>query len=114
MRQILILTSIFTSLIFFSAQSQIVINEILASNSKVNADGFGEYDDWIEFYNASEDSLQLGGMFLTDDKEQITKHEIGNKSGYWTQIPPKSYMLFWIDGDPEQGQRHASFKLYKK
>jgi len=114
MRQILILTSIFTSLIFFSAQSQIVINEILASNSKVNADGFGEYDDWIEFYNASEDSLQLGGMFLTDDKEQITKHEIGNKSGYWTQIPPKSYILFWIDGDPEQGQRHASFKLNKK
>ena len=80
----------------------------------MNADGFGEYDDWIEFYNASEDSLQLGGMFLTDDKEQITKHEIGNKSGDWTQIPPKSYILFWIDGDPEQGQRHASFKLNKK
>ena len=114
MKKNVLFTFILLNIISFTGNGQIVINEILASNSKVNADGFGEHDDWVEFYNPTDDSIQLGGMFLTDNKDEITKHEIGTKSGYWTQIPPKSYILFWIDGDPEQGQRHASFKLNKK
>src|SRR4030042_259586 len=30
----------------------LVINEVMASNSKTKADPQGQYDDWVEIYNA--------------------------------------------------------------
>ena len=97
-----------------SAQKKsIIINEVLASNSKGYSDGFGEHDDWIELYNLTDSSIQLSGMFLTDDPEEPTKHEIGN-SEKWTSVESKEFILLWVDNDPEQGQRHISFSLNKK
>ena len=110
------------SLVFFlialnfqlSAQKKtIIINEVLASNSKGYADGFGEHDDWIELYNLTDSSIQLSGMFLTDDPEDPTKHEIGN-SEKWTSVASKEFILLWVDDDPEQGKRHISFSLNRK
>ena len=102
-------------IILFNLQSQtILINEILAANSKINYDGFGEKDDWVEFYNPSEDTIQMSGMFITNDSLNPTKHQIGKKSENWTKINPKSYTLYWLDNDPEQGQRHISFTIKKK
>ena len=92
----------------------IVINEVLAANTNLNYDGFGEQDDWIEFYNRSNDTLQMSGMFLTNDSLNPTKHQIGKNSEEWTKINPKSYALYWLDNDPEQGQRHISFAIKKK
>ena len=92
----------------------IVINEVLAANTNLNYDGFGEQDDWIEFYNHSGDTLQMSGMFLTNDSLNPTKHEIGKNSEDWTKINPKSHALYWLDNDPEQGQRHISFAIKKK
>ena len=80
MKKNVLFTFILLNIISFTGNGQIVINEILASNSKVNADGFGEHDDWVEFYNPTDDSIQLGGMFLTYNKDEITKHEIVTKS----------------------------------
>ena len=97
-----------------SAQKKsIIINEVLASNSKGYSDGFGEHDDWIELYNLTDSSIQLSGMFLTDDPEEPTKHEIGN-SEKWTSVESKEFILLWVDNDPEQGKRHISFSLNKK
>ena len=92
----------------------LIINEILTSNSKINTDGFGEYDDWVELYNTSDSTIQLAGMFITDDPEYPTKHEIGLTKSYWTAVEPDKYILLWTDNDPEQGQRHISFSLNKK
>lgn len=93
--------------------NHLVINEILASNAKSYADGFGERDDWIELYNLTDSNIQLAGMFLTDDPDSPTKHEIGD-SEYWTTIESKGFILLWVDNDPEQGKRHISFSLRKK
>ena len=92
----------------------LIINEILTSNSKINTDGFGEYDDWVEIYNTSDTTIQLAGMFLSDDPENPSKHEIGLTESYWTAVEPDNYILLWTDNDPEQGQRHISFSLNKK
>ena len=102
-------------IILFNVYSQtIVINEVLAANTNLNYDGFGEKDDWIEFYNTSEDTIQMSGMFITNDSLNPTKHQIGKNSKEWTKINPKSYALYWLDNDPEQGQRHISFTIKKK
>lgn len=46
---------------------QLVINEILASNTSVNTDEDGTYQDWVELYNASSDPVNLNGFGLSDD-----------------------------------------------
>ena len=102
-------------IILFNVYGQsVIINEVLAANTTINYDGFGEKDDWIEFYNTSEDTIQMSGMFLTNDSLNPTKHQIGKNSEEWTKINPKSYALYWLDNDPEQGQRHISFAIKKK
>ena len=47
--------------------SDIVINEIMASNDFTAVDEFGEFDDWIEIYNKGNESINLSGYYLSDD-----------------------------------------------
>jgi len=83
------------------------INEFMASNSKINADEVGEYDDWLEIYNAGDNSIDLGGFFLTDNEDNLTKWMIPEG----TVISGAGFLLVWCDEDQEQGVLHTNFKL---
>ncbi|MCX7680611.1 MAG: CotH kinase family protein [Anaerolineae bacterium] len=85
----------------------LVINEFLAANRTVNADERGEYDDWIELYNAGKEPLDIGGMYLTDDLGRPNKWRIPDG----TVVPAGGFVLIWADDDEEQGPLHTSFKL---
>jgi hypothetical protein len=84
------------------------INEFLASNVSVNHDEFGEYDDWIEIYNAGSTPISLLGLYLTDDL---------NVPFHWAcpdvTIPANDFLIIWCDEDTAQGELHADFKLSK-
>lgn len=84
----------------------LVINEFMASNNTTLSDEHGEYDDWIEIYNADNQSISLNGKYLSDDPDQRNKWPLPNKS-----ISPGQYYLFWADGTPSQGDFHTNFKL---
>jgi hypothetical protein len=45
----------------------LLINEVLPSNTTINQDEAGDYDDWVEIYNYSASAVNLGSYFLTDD-----------------------------------------------
>jgi len=77
----------------------VLINEVLASNSTVVPDPQGEYDDWLELYNAGAEAVDVGGMYLTDDPELPTKWQIPTDRPVLTTIPPDGYLLIWADGD---------------
>lgn len=83
-----------------------VINEFMASNSRTIADEHGEYDDWIELYNSDTKSIQVGGMFLSDDPASSTRWMLPD-----TTIAPKGFLLIWADGNPTQGKLHANFRI---
>jgi len=85
----------------------VLINEFLADNEHVNQDEAGEYDDWVELYNDSAFTVNVGGMYLTDDVGQPTKWQF--PSG--TSIAPGGHLLVWCDGDTGQGPLHANFRL---
>lgn len=85
----------------------ILINEWMAKNNTGIQDELGEYDDWIELYNAGPDAVDLGGRYLTDDLADRNKWRIPEG----VTIAPRSYLLFWADEDEEQGPMHTSFKL---
>ncbi|MBX2816713.1 MAG: CotH kinase family protein, partial [Saprospiraceae bacterium] len=85
----------------------IVINEFMASNDSTIADQDGEYEDWIELYNASTQRVDLGGFYLTDDPSEPTQWSFPQE----TFIEPDSYLIIWADEDDDQEGLHANFKL---
>ncbi len=91
--------------------SGIFINEFMCDNVNVVADEFGENDDWIELYNANAYPVNIGGLVLTDDYYELTKHRIPITDSDSMVISAGGYLLLWADKDEEQGIRHLGFKL---
>ncbi len=89
------------------AESTVVLNELMASNSTGTMDPQHEYEDWIELYNRSDTAVDVGGMYLTDDLDEPTKWQI--PAG--TIIKPKDYLRLWADNDVDDEGLHASFSL---
>ena len=89
----------------------LVINEVLARNDLTNKDSQGEYDDWIELYNAGEEPRDLGGLYLTDDLEEPTKWQIPQGVPLLTTVAPGGYVLLWTDNEPGAAGLHAGFEL---
>ncbi len=89
----------------------IYINEFLSSNNSAYCDEYNEYDDWIEFYNSNDRPVNLGGLYITDNLNNPCKHQIPIYASELTTIPAGGFILFWADGQPDQGVLHLSFKL---
>jgi hypothetical protein len=62
----------------------IVINELLA-HSHDNA------PDWIELHNAGSLTVNIGGWFLSDDKNDLYKYRIADS----TVVEPNGYIVFY-------------------
>ena len=97
-------------LIFIGAgfSNGLFINEFLASNDTTNMDEAGEFDDWLELYNAGNEATNIGGFFLTDNADNLTKWLIPEG----TVMQSQSFLLFWCDEDQGQGELHTNFKLF--
>ena len=94
----------------------LVINEFMASNSKTKADPQGQYDDWIEIYNAGSFPIDTGGMHLTDNLDNPTKWQIPAGNPTLTTILAGHYLLIWADNDTQDNGAivsglHAGFEL---
>ena len=79
----------------------------MASNRSTNADERGEFADWIELYNDGTEPVCIGGRFLTD---ALAKHDA------WmipqaTIVAAKGYLVFWCDGETNEGARHTNYHL---
>lgn len=84
----------------------LVINEIMAKNEFTHEDQNGQYDDWIELFNASNYTISTSGIFLSDDPQNSTKWEMPDLI-----IEPGKYVIVWADADTTQAGNHANFKL---
>jgi hypothetical protein len=89
------------------------INEVLASNSQTEPNNNGNYDDWIEIYNASDQAIDLAGMYLTDDMDMPTKWRFPLDRPSDTTVGSKGFILIWADNPdtPAAAGLHASFSL---
>jgi len=89
--------------------SQVIINEYSASNLTGYLDNYGKTEDWIELYNTSSSSINIGGYYLSDKTNNPTKWMI--PSG--TTIAGNGYRVFWCSGrDESSGSNfHTNFKL---
>jgi hypothetical protein len=90
------------------------INEFMAFNSSCCPDddsGTNEFDDWIEIYNSSDQPVDIGGMYLSDDKTNPFNSRLPLDNPSATTIPAKGFIIVWADGSRGQGPLHLDFSL---
>ena len=67
------------------------INEFLANSGFSN-----DTPDWVEIYNDSNDTINMAGMYWTDDLEEPYKFAIALSYGDSTKIAPNTYCQFFF------------------
>jgi spore coat protein CotH len=86
----------------------VVINEFLADNLTSILSDYSEYADWIELYNNTSSSLNLLGLYLSDDLMNQTKYQFPDTA----VIQPNSYLIIWADeNNITSSYLHCNFKL---
>jgi hypothetical protein len=87
----------------------LAINEFMADNVSVieDPDEPLAFEDWIEIYNAGDQTVWLDGMYLTDRLLDPTKFALPNG----LSVPAEGYLLLWADSEPLQGIDHLGFRL---
>ena len=81
----------------------VVINELMANPS-------GGTSDWVELHNTTAQAIDLGGWFLSDDLDDLTRYEVA--AG--TIIPAGGYLVFSQDehfGNTSDPGCHVPFGL---
>ncbi len=86
------------------------INEVQASNVSDIEVFSGIHSDWIEIYNASNQAVDLAGLYLSDDENDPYKFQfpVGFSE---TIVPANGFILAWADDSTEAGPMHLNFKI---
>jgi hypothetical protein len=94
-----------------SAQ-KVIFNEIMASNNGGLTDPVeaAEFPDWFELYNPTGQTINLAGKYLSDDLSNPKLYRIPDN----VLIAPYGYLLFYADGEPDQGPTHVNFQLRRE
>lgn len=92
------------------AQNSIRINEVLLENRTGYIDESGERSAWIEFYNPTAATINVGGMFLSDDLSNPTKYPIRSGSKKSIIAPYQTFVVF-LDGKAHKGVHHVDMVL---
>ena len=89
------------------ATSVLIINEIMASNVGTVMSPATNFDGWIELYNPSDHYVQLSGMFLSDDENNLTRWCMPTNIGV---VPARGYKVIWF-GSNNIMNNQAPFNL---
>ncbi len=87
----LILLSLFISLVVNS--QNLKINELMSSNRDVLYDEDGDTPDWIEIFNYSDNPINIGEYYLSDDPSELLKWQLPD-----FELPSKSPFLVFASG----------------
>ncbi|NLK50568.1 MAG: hypothetical protein GX294_07955, partial [Candidatus Cloacimonetes bacterium] len=68
----------------------ICINEIMASNETTIADSDGDFEDWVELWNLSEEPVSLEGWGLSDKASEPFRWVFPNVA-----LQPNQFILVW-------------------
>ncbi|HWQ57470.1 MAG TPA: lamin tail domain-containing protein, partial [Clostridia bacterium] len=89
-----------------ASTSALEISEIMSSNKGSVADPNGDYPDWIEFHNTSDETLDIGGLGASDDVTAGVKYvfPVG------TSVEANGYVVLWCSGEATDAS-HAPFRI---
>ncbi|MDR1524385.1 MAG: lamin tail domain-containing protein [Tannerella sp.] len=107
---ILLFALLFPAVIQAQQATSMRINEVLVINNDNFVDDYGKRSGWIELYNNSAGTINIGGCYITNDPDNPRKYPIP-KGDVLTKIPPGQHVLFWVDGMADRGTFHVNFTL---
>ena len=86
----------------------VYIHEVLYRNERSVLDEDGDRSDFVELFNGGAETVDLGGWYLSDNPEKLTKWALPN-----IQLAPGEYLLIFLSGkDRSRGELHASFSVH--
>ncbi|WP_081778394.1 CotH kinase family protein [Xylanibacter brevis] len=85
----------------------VVINEVMAANVDQFVSPAFNFDGWVELYNTSGKTLDLTGLYFSDDANNLKKWRMPATVG---TIPARGYKVVWFDSNNIAPQ-NAPFKL---
>ncbi len=86
------------------------VNEVSAANSVYVNEQY-KRNDWIELYNTTGDSIDVAGMYLSDNENKPQKYQIQAAEGVNTVIPANGHLVVWCDKLEPVSQIHTGFRL---
>jgi len=87
--------------------SPLMITEYMVDNRSVLYDEDGDFVDWVEFYNDSDESISLTQLYFTDDKTNLRKWAFPD-----IVIEPRSYWVIYASGKDKVTENvHTNFRL---
>lgn len=107
-----------------SAQSthDLRFNEMMIKNVDNYQDEYGRCVPWVEVFNPAYNTVNLAGCYITDDTTglscmgkkgaQIPAHWYRiSKTDVHTAMPQRSFVVFFLDGEPLYGTFHVNFDV---
>ncbi len=91
---------------------KLVINEFLASNdASFYLEETNDYPDWIEIYNYGTTAVDIGGMYISDTKNDYKKFQISKSNPELTTIPAGGFLVLYCDNNSSLSPLHVDFAL---
>ena len=87
----------------------VIISEVMASNSETLRDADGDSSDWIELHNTSAETIQLGGWHLSDDSDNPARWSLPA-----VELAADGFLVIFASGKnrtADVGELHTDFRL---
>lgn len=72
----------------------IKITEYMTHNNRAHYDSYGNYYDWVELYNDSDNDLSLKNIYISDNKNDITKYKLPDIT-----LKSKEYVVVYLTNE---------------
>ncbi|MFA7116431.1 MAG: OadG family transporter subunit [Bacteroidales bacterium] len=111
MKKIIILISVLLFSVCICAQNQgdIRLNEVMLHNTTNALDKYGQHSQWLEIFNSSFGTVKMGGCFISNDRNNLKKHQI-TKNDARTYVKPRQFRIIWFNAEAI-GTFYANFKI---
>ena len=77
-----------------ASSENIKINEIMSANVDVYRDPSTNFGSWVELYNPTDKGILLGGLYVTDDANNLKKHRLIDNYG---ALPAHGFAILNFD-----------------
>ena len=113
----LILILLFSAILFLlghtlasdTGDSLQLINEVCCSNFNLIQDENGNYSDYIELWNPTDEVLSLENYYISDDSDKPDKYSLAGIT-----LEPNQYQVLFLDGSSDDEADREGFKLSRK
>lgn len=78
----------------YATAASLIINEVMAANTDMFVDPSWNYGGWVELYNPTNTSANIGRFWVSDDPDNLKQAMLPARIG---SIPAHGFLTLWFD-----------------